>query len=376
MYDKKKPLTKWSFYEIVLLIAEELDLESIIALSQTSASWRRLVSDTLFQRAIRRSCPWFEPQFSDRGTWKACAIEQVRRSKPGVDITPKLKTVSSTKFHESPVLDTSFERLDKRKIANLVYTSEYGIRVDLSNTCSQDLIKDRDLHGNEYGYEPEDRYDSKVISFPHMLVIMAVCEPDERPEGDIIIKFKGSKGLQPDMFEKCFEMPNILTFGDHVFLVMPSLFSGWALFYLVDREFEIVAEVDGYNESVSYYDGLIHYFRGGIHHVLQPQLGREAVSDSAGSGSIFDLLFLGKRNDHWDYHYAVVPTHLGTYIVDVSRGLMTRLTTDISTTPEVGPTDSTTQDENIVVDFLPCVPLYQNQQLRPPPSSAKSHRGV
>ncbi|AOW00628.1 uncharacterized protein YALI1_A14150g [Yarrowia lipolytica] len=42
----------------------------------------------------------------------------------------------------------------------------------------------------------------------------------------------------------------------------------------------------------------------------------------------------------------------------------TRLTTDISTTPEVGPTDSTTQDENIVVDFLPCVPLYQNQQLR------------
>lgn len=171
-----------------------------------------------------------------------------------------------------------------------------------------------------------------------MLVIMTVCHPEDqgRPEGDIVIKFREesqkSQSVLPDMYEKCFDMPSMLIFGSHVFLVMPSLLYGWALFYLVDREFQILAEVEGYNECITYYDGLIHYFRSGSHHVLQPQLDGEPVLNrgvsSSCSGSVFDLVFLGKRNDCWGYRYMVVPTHLGTFIVDVGRGLMVRAVED------------------------------------------------
>ncbi|KAG5358342.1 hypothetical protein CJU89_4863 [Yarrowia sp. B02] len=314
--------------EITFLVAEELDLESLIALSQACTKWRSAISDRVFQAAIKRTCPWFEPRFSKRTSWKECVIEQIRRSKPGVNIIPKLKPVGSDAFQDLPVLDTTFERLDKAKISNLVYTSDHGISVDLSNTCAQDMMKERDQQGLDYGHYWEDGYDSKVISLPHMLVVIAVYDPEERPEGNLVIKFRDSPGVQPDLFEGCFEMPSLLIFGDHVFLVMPSIVFGWALFYLVDRQFEIVAEVEGFIESISYFDGLVHYFRGGTHHALQPSLGKEPVIGNSNTGSILDLLFLGKRSDIWDFRYSVVPTHTGEFIVDVAREIMVRASKD------------------------------------------------
>lgn len=284
-----------------------------------------MVPDTLFQRAIKRTCPWFEPQFSHRKSWKECAVAQAQRSKPGVDIVPELKAVGPHDFKAIPPLVTLTERLENRYISDDIYTSDHGIRVDLGATWACELMRRRDLHGMEYGYEPWCDYDSKVISLPHMLVIMTVSFSDEQPKGDIVIKFRGaSQNLEPDMYEKCFGMPSMLIFGAHVFLVMPSPLSCWALFYLVDREFQKLAEIEGYNESVSYNDGLIYYFRGGSHHVLQPQLDGDPVLSSESSGSISDWVWIGNRNDCWDPRYMAVPTKPGMFIVDVARRLMVR----------------------------------------------------
>lgn len=64
---------------------------------------------------------------------------------------PRLKTVGPEDFGAVPALDTSFERLEKRNVSSdSIYTSGHGIRVDLTDTCADELIRSSNQQAKEY----------------------------------------------------------------------------------------------------------------------------------------------------------------------------------------------------------------------------------
>ena len=122
--------------ELVKLITDLLDIRSVCALAQSSKTWSSAIIDSVFRDKLEKVCPWFEPQFSHRNTWRECAIEYCRRRQPGAKYARSIRKVDAAEFGHplTTSIGTESEKVNKALLGlhGNVYTSRYGIRLDLS----------------------------------------------------------------------------------------------------------------------------------------------------------------------------------------------------------------------------------------------------
>lgn len=198
----------------------ELDLASLVTRAQ-SDSLGGVLSDHVFREKLLNLCPWFEPRFSHRNTWRECAEEFVRRRSQDEEFAPELKLVDAKEFNEKPVLDTREKTLVWKELDNGKYTSEHGIEVDLAFLKQrEEVISDEsydqthDQHPNLSTYysettsrlpwpSPEEAFDivhelngkrnlplqSKIVSFPDVLVLL-LQDFFVRNRSEAIVKYR------------------------------------------------------------------------------------------------------------------------------------------------------------------------------------------
>lgn len=67
--------------ELIDILWEYLDLEEIVALSQTSTSWKHAIPEYNYQHKLETRCPSFTPMNSSRESWEECARVHIARLK-------------------------------------------------------------------------------------------------------------------------------------------------------------------------------------------------------------------------------------------------------------------------------------------------------
>lgn len=107
--------------------------------------------------------------------------------------------------------------------------------------------------------------DSKAVSLPHALLILYwETENFYHYNCVIVVQLRNSAGLQPDYVRqvRVNQIPYFVTIGNHVFFILsPADFVGWSVLYLAGNRFVVVLTQEGEcPQTVTCYDGLIHYF--------------------------------------------------------------------------------------------------------------------
>ncbi|KAG5361544.1 hypothetical protein CJU90_2931 [Yarrowia sp. C11] len=254
--------------ELVENICKHLDLPSVCALAQTNRFWRESIRDPIFEQHLLPLCPWFELSLSHRPTWRDCAFEFQRRQKTKPVITARTPDhISAVEFATSVDIDIKYERLDSRKLLhNPVYTSKHGIQVDLTSSYVNSILREAPHREDHALFELKDDYDSKIISLPHVVVILYYKPlPDYYLSCDIVVKSRFSQGLQPDSVQSLQTrrpMAHFCVAGRHVFLTITKTDMTWDIMYLINNRFVPLynAYDDEYPQSLTCYDGLLHYF--------------------------------------------------------------------------------------------------------------------
>lgn len=267
--------------EILRIVYSFLDLPSLCTLAQSDTLD---VPDDIFKHRLKLLCPWFDPQFSHRSSYKECAIEFLRRQQDGARFAPEWKRVSPDEF--GPLVsqtETSSRHvmysgmewdksslepeqvLTETLLGDGVYISKHGISVDLS----------RDSHDwpkwifQEYEYAVQ----SFIVSLENMLII-TTCSPDPwNCASHVIVKFKDSPGLNADVTDTSnAEFYTFEVLGAHVFLyehhVEGDGYSWWIVKYLTkDGCLAILSSEDARDPEQGeegipqpiFYDGLFHF---------------------------------------------------------------------------------------------------------------------
>lgn len=204
--------------EILAIVYDFLDLPSLCQLAQSDTL---AIPDSLFERKLKPLCPWFDPEFSLRNSYKECAIEFLRRQQEGAEFTPKWKKVSPDEFgplqQQKRHVFYNFKEWDETSLqpemvstetlrAGGVYTSEYGVSVDLSLSDNWPKLMD-------------DETESLIISHEDMVIIITVTPGLMESHSHLIIKFKDSPGLKPDVHNTGdVDYFTVEVLGPHVFL--------------------------------------------------------------------------------------------------------------------------------------------------------------
>ncbi|RDW29934.1 hypothetical protein B0I72DRAFT_103480 [Yarrowia lipolytica] len=315
--------------ELVDILCEHLDIGSLVALSQTSTSWRGAINDTVFKTRLTRICPWFEPHLSRRFSWKECAAVYETRLNGG-RIASALELTSCNKFSEPLKIRSGAEQLDIRKLLeNPVYTSEHGIQVDLADYVKH-LRKRPD-------YERDDNF-TRIISLPDMLIVVwlsstmcswvNLCDirvkmrGDGDGDGDKNVSLKADCSQQLEVHT----MPWFQVLGTHVFLVTIEYWNSdrdprWTLWY-VDGGIRKLFQCPGERpQSVVCYDGLFRYFEDNTYHVFQVGLDGTEVRDST-DFFLTALHFLNEPDEVYprNNYSVIIDENDRPYIVDYDGG--------------------------------------------------------
>lgn len=303
--------------ELVELITNQLDIQSVCALSQSSEAWSSVISDSVFENQLQKVCPWFEPQFSHRITWKECAIEYCRRLHRGAKFARPMRKVDAKEFEEPLTFDTMPEGVDRAKLreSGNVYTSRHGINLDLS----------------AYGHLAADSVEiSNVASFDHVLVLAVHLES---AECHVLVKYKDSESVRPDIKRSFRSGTDVYChiLGRHVFVSFSA-----ESFMQDDSEImyvntgDIVAMI-GQNAPMgfTFFDGLLLFFNGKYY----TSVGGDFRVDTSGTQKgmmMFDDFTFGYKFTYPDYEVSTngsrfyfVESDAGKlYTVDDARGIM------------------------------------------------------
>lgn len=320
--------------ELVEDICEHLDLTSVCALAEADMS-ALAVTDDVFKRMLEPLCPWFEPQFSHRNSYRECAIEYLRRQQPGAKFAPRLRKVRAEEFGaveekspDCPVYGQQENALadfcaSAKQLRSAVYTSEHGIKVELTRK-------------KDYWSWCEEKK-SKIVSLPHVLIIMTLDEDELYCCGGcnlaVIVKFKDSLGLKPDFVKyDGVDDYSIECMGPHVFLLTQSSSCYGAepwlnVRYLDKNGFHGVLYLDMEETYIRAfcYDGLLQYFIGKKYCAIQPSLdeGTEIFTDKLWSKHVVDYAEETTSLIRGDCRYSLIRGRKEKkYVLDISRGLV------------------------------------------------------
>lgn len=299
--------------ELVELIADQLDIRSVCALSQSSKSWSRVLSDSVFRSKLQEVCPWFEPQFSHRNTWRECAIEYCRRRQVGSKFARPIRKVDAEEFGRSLTIVTRPELVDSLKLEadGKVFTSKYGIRLDLSAYS---------LMANHLSIH-------KLVSFPHVVVFIFMLEG---AECHVLIKYKGSKGTHPDIRRVIQASEDIYchVLGRHVFLGFsedPYFDNDQPGIMYVNNGAILMKQGHAPRFQFTCYDGLLLFFDEesytSVRISLESITDHEPVMEEFISGYQFGYPSY-KAGAHEHGYYSIEDNFGKLFLVDDSRGMM------------------------------------------------------
>ncbi|KAG5367310.1 hypothetical protein CJU90_3577 [Yarrowia sp. C11] len=207
--------------ELVKIIAGHLDIDSLCALSHTNKAWSSIIPDNQFRAKLQAECPWFEPRFSLRSTWKECAIEYCRRHQSGSRVSGPIRKIDADEWDGDRTIDTRPEfdpvyaedeieptfdnvqriedtlKLDEDKI----FKSQYGIQLDLS----------------EYTGPRNHTSLHQIVSYPHVLVFVFRLELTDHYH--VVVKYNDSEGVTADI-KRMLTQTGVYCHvrGEHVFL--------------------------------------------------------------------------------------------------------------------------------------------------------------
>lgn len=329
--------------ELVELILDEADLHSLCALNDTNRFWRRNITESDFQHKLQLSCPWFEPQFSHRKTWRECSLEYVRRQKPKCRFAPKLRLLDDEykfsglfqnpqdDFH-SPYDDLIHIQCNLlRLLEDTSYTSEHGITVDLLETRPEYSDYSDDV-------EFEADIQARIFSYPHVVIIVYIAQSDGRYQDhcDVVVKFKDSPGLEPDV-KQHFTVkgpPSVYSLGTHTFLFYihsPCYyadFSNPAATYL-QKDVGFVPVDIGQNDlrHAVVYDGLISFFGKKKHYCLQANVDGSPIRRATWIKHLFRCTE-AQRDPWWGSRFVMLKKDQRTFVFDVRRRTIQKLDGD------------------------------------------------
>lgn len=275
------------------LASDHLDLQCLCSLSQTSQFFRT-VSEPLFKHKLQLVCPWFEPQFSFRESWKECAFEYVRRQSGNITLPPAWKVVQD-KYDDSDMPEER-EQLEMKDLTH-VFTSEYGIEV-----------KTAALKG-----------DIVVMSLPNVCILAGF----EDTECTVVVKFKDSADSTTTL--KMTEVPQFYAQGTHVFL-SSYLDNTERLDYVTKKGLVKIAlppVTDMEGGGIVCYDGLFHWYRDKKLYFIQA--GFEEPVWTTRSELPINTYFISTCSTWTKPYMATVVTHeMDVYWLDVKTGCLSK----------------------------------------------------
>ncbi|RDW23082.1 hypothetical protein B0I71DRAFT_169095 [Yarrowia lipolytica] len=337
--------------ELTEPIYQQLDLSSLCALSQSCRFYRDDIPETLYEEKLQEACPWFEPQFSHRSSWRECAVEYTRRMRHGAKFAPTLVKGSHSDYQEPPTLavdehqffqEKYYYQTWRRNLETTRYRSKFGIEIDLAPIFEQ------------VGTSGVSKF--LFDSRPHVLI--AVClRPDQDPELDlalVIVKYKDSDPI----LWKFHNAPRCSTYvlGPHVFLNFTTIadddendyqfqseeYMQRNIFYLDRKTREFVSlehlHIILKSESacrVICFDGLFHEMYLGNYRVTQATLEKDkrpvvcetnssVLNPRALLGRHHSFYHLVERDNHnvLNYKYAAMQfkKKRSPFLVDLSTG--------------------------------------------------------
>ncbi|KAG5364804.1 hypothetical protein CKK34_3629 [Yarrowia sp. E02] len=324
--------------ELVDPILDEVDLASMCVLHDTNRFWRENITETDFQHKLQELCPWFEPQFSHRKTWKACSVEYVRRMKGGAKFAPKLRLLDEkNKFkgdlsnpqddYHNPhdFVHLQCNHFDIMEEGSSIYTSAHDIEVDLS-----------DLMETHLGYEDEPLLapepECQVFSYPHMVIIIyAVSREYFMDHCHVVVKFKrDGASRKPEITHvlDALEPPSIYTLGAHTFLFYTNSLDSYAdtsfpaAMYLYKTEGFVPIDVGGNDlKDAVLYDGLFSVFGLKKHYCVQANLNSPPARDASWIKHLFRCTGT-HRDPWWGSRYVVLVRNTTSYMFDVRKGVL------------------------------------------------------
>lgn len=290
-------------------ISKLVDLKTAVELSDA-------LPDSVFKSLMLQECPWFEPQYSHRKTWKECAQEYVRRKELGARFVPDLEVVSAEQFGNCVLVEKENDK--KTTLANVLeeplYTED-GVTVDLSRL-----------------EEVEEEMDHQTILTSEFLLVY-ICPTFGccTPEISLTVKLRNSPGTAPDITNDRlygFQEPKFYLLGKHLFMMtlddggcalMDDFWPKTArLYYISEDGVDQIAQGVSGATTIAVYDGLFHFIVGNEYTCVQTGLCGGAVVDS----KLTELsLVVKKSKKEVTWHETVVETTQGKrYVLDVKRG--------------------------------------------------------
>lgn len=307
--------------ELVESVCHDLNLETVVALSQAKLRLMGEVPETVFRSKLKAVCPWFEPQSSHRNTWRECAVEFVRRRKGGRFVTSlevvndcdeELVLSKKKKFFECPELVDIFTKS--------TFTSSHGITMDVSS------LKWRGFGGTTHHV---GAIDHNLVSLPDLLML-DLCHSQGccQPEFNIYVKLRDSPGIQPDYVSEPLygsEKPQVYILDTSVFLLSCDYGTcaqrgkniRKSSLYFIDEDG--IHEIDlgeVYTPVMAVFDGLFHILRNNRYYCLQCSLDEPAIVDSIPTGLFVTDSF---REDTWSPYLSVSRSDEHSYLFDVSK---------------------------------------------------------
>lgn len=235
---------------------EAMDLATLCAVAQDNTL---AIPDVIFRRKLEPLCPWFEPQFSHRNSYKECAIEYVRRLQPGAkfasmrkvspqelgvqETNPSDYIVFDSRVRDRTILGESGLTALRIPMENLdeFYTSDHGITLRLRMKTEDqaeteeykalakqaketfDLKDDSDAKDEKnFPNEEDQTVYAEIVSLPDVLIVMVMFhDPTMSYQNNFaFVKFKDSPGVEADAgFCEANHGYSVQVMGSHVFLI-------------------------------------------------------------------------------------------------------------------------------------------------------------
>lgn len=235
-----------------------LDTSSLCALSQVDRYWNAACSEYVFQKSLESTCPWFEPETSNRPTWKACAFEYRRRLLPDAKFSPTPDFVSPELFGDCPPLFQP-DGVERQALDSGLFIAD-GIHVEVNMLQEVFFLALR----SPYGESEQIPLSAELLLVRDVLFLVISI----RGTFKVFVKFRNSPGNAPDVEWEPDELdiigvPYFCVSGSHLFAVVACLFDYtpyWSVYYFDQTRFVRLHNDIGMCPQISCYDGLVRFF--------------------------------------------------------------------------------------------------------------------
>lgn len=262
-------------------------------------------------------------------------MEYVRRQKPKSRFAPKLRLLGDKHSFSGLFQDPQDDNLihiqcNHRRLLeeDTSYTSEHGITVDLSEMRAE---------YSDLGHNPEYEADvlAQIFSYPHMVIIVYMAQSDSRYQDhcDVVVKFKDSAGLEPDMRQHLTVKgaPSVYSLGTHTFLFYihsPCYYADFAnpaAMYL-QRDVGFVPVDIGRNNlrHAVVYDGLISFFGKKKHYCLQANVDGTPSRRATWIKHLFRCT-QAHRDPWWGSRFVMLKNGQEKFVFNVKNGTIQKL---------------------------------------------------